>query len=283
MTVRVAPLTDGDVGAAAEFLQAHMDGGVTARSWRGAFARSDPARPNNGFQLLDGTEIVGVYVAYYSLRDVRGVRQRFCNLGAWCVLPTHRAHGLRLLRALLAQQGYHFLDLSPSGSVVGINERLGFRHLDTTTALVPTLPYPWRRARVSGEPLDLDRTLTGADRELYRHHVDAEAVRHVLLRDAGRWCWVAFRMDRRKGSPPVFASLLHASAPELLAAMWRPLSGHLLLRHRAFAILAELRVVGTRPPGSVLLTRPRPRMFHSTTLHPSDFDYLYSELAWLAW
>ena len=58
---------------------------------------------------------------------IDGRVERFCNLGAWCVLPEHRFHALRLLKALLAQDGYHFTDLSPSGNVVGLNERLGFR------------------------------------------------------------------------------------------------------------------------------------------------------------
>ena len=92
--------------------------------------------------LLDGDRIVGAHLAFYSRADDRRPPERFCNLGAWCVLPEYRFHGLRLLKALLAQEGYHFTDLSPSGNVVGLNKRLGFEFLDTTTALVPNLPWP---------------------------------------------------------------------------------------------------------------------------------------------
>ena len=54
-------------------------------------------------------------------------------------------------RRCSAQDGYHFTDLSPSGNVVALNERLSFRFLDTTTALVPNLPWPSRPGRDSDQ------------------------------------------------------------------------------------------------------------------------------------
>jgi hypothetical protein len=90
-------------------------------------------------------------------------------------------------------------------------------------------------------------------------------------------------MDRRKRLPRVFASVLHVSDPELFHAMLRPLAGYLLLRHGALAMLAELRVVGRRPAASVDLATPRPKMYRSSTLRPTDVDYFYSELVSLRW
>ena len=98
--------------------------------------------PNAGFMLVEGEAIVGAQLAFYSERTVEGRAERFCNLGAVCVLPAYRFDALRLLRAPLAQDGYHFTDLSPSGSVVGLNSRLGFEFLDTTTSVIPNLPWP---------------------------------------------------------------------------------------------------------------------------------------------
>ena len=74
--------------------------------------------------LLDGDTIVGAHLAFYSERMIEDRRERFCNLGAWCVQPDYRFHSLRLLKALLAQEGYTFTDLSPSGNVIGVNEKL---------------------------------------------------------------------------------------------------------------------------------------------------------------
>jgi hypothetical protein len=231
--------------------------------------------------LLDGAAVVGAHLAFYSERTVDGRPERFCNLGAWCVLPDHRFHALRLLKALLAQDGYHFTDLSPSGSVVGLNERLGFRFLDTTTTVVPNLPWPGR-GRISCDPALIERTLTGAELQLYRDHARAAAARHVLLMRGGEWCYVIFRKDRRKGLP-LFASILHVSNPELFRAMARPLARHLLLRHGAAATLIERAVVEHRPRLSLTVESPRRKMFRSPSLEPAQIDYLYSELVCLSW
>ena len=125
---------------------AHLNASVPPAAWARALdVPWSVDRPNAGFMLVAGDAVVGVQLAFYSERIVDGRAERFCNLGAWCVLEEHRFHAMRLLKALLAQDGYHFTDLSPSGNVVGVNERLGFRFLDTTTVLMPNLPV--RRAR----------------------------------------------------------------------------------------------------------------------------------------
>ena len=109
--------------------------------------------PNHGYLLRAGGSVVGAQLAYYSRRrDPRPGRLDICNLGAWSVDAEYRFSGMRLLKAVLAQDGYHFTDLSPSGNVVPLNERLHFTHLDTTTALsLNTSPLP-SRAEVSSDP-----------------------------------------------------------------------------------------------------------------------------------
>jgi hypothetical protein len=284
--VAVDPIREEDLAAVAQFLHANLNRRVAPEAWaRAVDVPWAVDRPNAGFMLRDGGDIVGAHLAYYSTRTVAGRSERFCNLGAWCVLPSHRFHGLRLLKSLLAQEGYHFTDLSPSGSVVGINTRLGFRFLDTTTALVPNLPWPSRpgRYRVTSDPAALERTLQGTDLELYRDHARTAAARHLLLRHGDDTCYVLFRMDRRKGSPPVFASILHATDPDVLRAMLRPVSRHLLLRHRAIAMLIERQVLDPLPRGVRSVESPRRKMFLSSTLEPATIDYLYSELVCLSW
>ncbi|MGQ0779030.1 MAG: hypothetical protein ACT4NY_32225 [Pseudonocardiales bacterium] len=284
MTVQVRPITDDDVSRVAEFLQAHLPVQVSAESWRRSFGADwNVDSPNHGFMLVDDEALAGAYLAYYANRTINGRIERFCNLGAWCVLPGYRFHSIRLLKALLAQPDYHFLDLSPSGNVIPLNQRLGFQFLDTTTALVPAIPWVWRSGTISADPATIERTLAGRELTLYRDHAKAAAARHVVLRAGDEWCYVVFRMDRRKRFPRVFASLLHVSNPELFHTMLRPLSGYLLLRHRALAMLAELRVVQSQPARSLILTSQRRKMYLSPTLASGDIDYFYSELVSVAW
>jgi hypothetical protein len=283
MSVRVDPITDADVPAVAVLLHEHLNARLSAEEWARSIAPPWPGdAPNHGFLLCDGDRVVGAYLGFYSLRQIDGRPERFCNLGAWCVEPGYRQHGVRLLRAMLGQDGYHFTDLSPSGSVVPLNVRLAFRFLDTQTALLPNLPWPGRGTVVS-DPARVEELLRGDDLRLYHDHVDARAAQHAVLVRGDESCYVVFRRDRYKRLP-VFASILHVGNPDLFRRMARPFARHLLLRHGLLGMLAELRIVGHRPRPSVLLrTPPRPRMFRSPHLRPDQIDYLYSELVCVAW
>jgi hypothetical protein len=285
MAVSLQPITDADARRVGEFLNAHLNPRVSAAHWVHAIRVPWAVdKPNSGFMLLDGDTVVGAHLAFYSERAIDGRPERFCNLGAWCVLEEHRFHGLRLLKALLAQEGYHFTDLSPSGNVVALNHRLQFRSLDTAVAVVPNLPWPSRPGRdvISSDPALMERTLRGEQLDLYRDHVGAAAGRHVVLIRGDEWCYVVFRKDRRKGIP-VFASLLHVSHPDLLRRMAGPFARHLLLHHGALATFAEQRVAQHRPRLSLALRSPRQKMFRSPHLEPAQIDYLYSELVCVSW
>ena len=284
-TVTVTQITPEDIRPVAAFLHAELNANISVEDWADAIAQPwEVEKPNAGYMLLDGDEVVGAQLAFYSERLIDGRYERFCNLGAWCVSPAYRLHALRLLRSVLRQDGFHFTDLSPSGNVVRVNERLKFQHLDTTTALVPNFPWPsWpRRSLISSDPELIERTVTGRDLEVYRDHAAAGAAHHVVLIRDGEWCYVVFRGDRRKNLP-LFASLLYVSNPTLFRAMARPFARHLLLHHRALAMLAEERILGYRPRPSLRLRSPRRKMFRSPSLAPTQIDYLYSELVCVSW
>jgi hypothetical protein len=283
--IELRPITDGDVPVVAEFLHAHLNERVSAAAWTQALEVPwNIERPNAGFMLVDGDRVVGANIAFYSERTIDGRVERLCNLGAWCVLEEHRFHSLRLLKALLAQDGYHFTDLSPSGNVVGVNTKLGFQFLDTTTVLIPNLPRPSLPGRVtiSSDPALIERTLTGRDLALYRDHAATAAARHLLLIRGREHCYVIFRKDRRKGLP-LFASILYVSNPEAFRGVAGRLARHLLLRHGLPATLVERAVVEHRPWLSFTVDSPRRKMFRSPTLEPAQIDYLYSELVCLSW
>lgn len=282
---RVAPIGDSDLDRVGEFLNKNLNGRVSAADWaRAARVPWSVEAPNHGFMLLDESDIVGVYLAFYSSRTIQGRTERFCNLGAWCVSPMHRLHSLQLLRALLGQQGYHFTDLSPSGNTVPINERLKFIHLDTATALMPNLPWPSLpgRYKVSSEPATIEGVLSGRELQIYRDHRFGQAAHHVVMFRGDEQCYVIFRRDRRKNLP-VFASVLYVSNPPLFRKMAGVFGRHLLFRHRVPVTLMEVRVVGGQPAGSYLLRSSRPKMFKSDSLQPDQIDNLYSELVCLAW
>lgn len=285
MTIRVSPIGESDLPRVGAFLHNYFNPHLAADTW--ASSAKVPWKtngPNHGFMLLSDDSVVGVYLAFYSERMIDGRQEQFCNLGAWSVLPHYRFHSLRLLKALLDQNGFHFTDLSPIRSVQLVNTRFKFKYLDTTTALVPNLPWPpWpSHDRISSDPVVIGRTLSERDLEVYKDHAGALAARHLVLIRGDQWCYVMFRKVRRKNLN-LFASILHVSNPALFRQMTRSLGRHLLIRHRAIASLAELRIVGHRPGMSLLLHAHRPKMFRSPYLQPDQIDYLYSELVCVPW
>ncbi len=284
--MKLAPIALADAPRVGEFLNAHLNPRVTADAWAQSLHVPWPVdQPNAGFMLVDDQQaIVGVHLAFYSERTLDGVTERFCNLGAWCVLEEHRFHSLRLLKALLAQDGYHFTDLSPSGNVIKVNERLKFQSLDTRTSVVPNVPWPSLpgRTRVSSNRALIERTLTGDQLKLYRDHQSAAAAHHVVLIHGDEWCYVVFRRDRRKNLP-LFATLLHVSHPQLFRRFAGAFHRHLLLRHGVPATLVEHRVAGYRPRIGYLLEAPRRKMYRSAHLQPAQIDYFYSELVCVSW
>jgi hypothetical protein len=281
MTVLVRPITDHDLDTVARFLHVHHDSKVPVESFRRSFAAHHSAtRPNSGVMLVDG-DVVGVYLAYYSDRVIDGRVHRICNLGTWFVLPSYRRHSLKMAKAILTQEGFHFLDLSPTATVAALNRRLGFEYLDDRAVVLPALPWPWRPAQISSDPLVIQQTLSGEELQRYNDHRDAPAAHHVVLRDRDAVCYVVLRIVRRKKLP--VAIVVHASRPEMLRRMIHPFVGFGLLRHRVVAVVVELRWLDGKIPGGSIQRRLHPKMFRSPTLGPKDIDYFYSELLYLTW
>lgn len=282
--VDVAPIGDEDVREVGEFLHRHLNSRLSGEEWaRAAVPTWSVDAPNHGFLLRQGAEVVGVYLAFYSERSTGGRTRRVCNLAAWCVLEEHRAHGVRLARAMLRQKGFDFVDLSPSGNVVDLNTRLGFAFLDTTTALVPNVPLPSPRGvRLVTRPADIERALGEKDLAVYRDHRHARAAWHFVVTVGDDSCYVVARRDRRKRLP-LFATLLHVSDPDVLARAGHAPYRHLLWRHRTLVTLAEHRVAGRPPRISRPQRTPRRRMFRSQETAACDIDYLYSELTCVPW
>jgi len=283
MTVELSPITDEDVAAVADFLQANLNDRVP---WALTCATVPwkVEAPNRGFMLRDGELVVGTLLAVYSERLVAGQVVRFCNMGSWCVLPDYRSRSISLLTALMAQPGYdHFTVLSPGKGPQEVLAWLKFRFLDTSAVIVPNLPWPTLpgRTRISADPDVIERTLAGTELELYHDHAQALAAHHLVLIRGQDSCYVMYREFRYKGAP-VFAIILHVSNPDLFHRALIPLTRHLLVRHGLVATLAELRIIEHKPHLSFKLNN-WPKLYRSASLEPEQIDDLYSELVCVPW
>lgn len=279
--VRLSPVDGDSLPEIARFLHENLNDGLSADQWARALVPSwQTSETTHGFCLRADGVLVGVYAAFFSQRVVGGRERRVCNLAAWCVLDGYGAHGLKLLRALLSCGADLFTDLSPSGSVVPIDLRLGFQPLDTTTDVRPNLPAWQRRVRVVTDHRRIADLLTGRDAELFRDHAGAAAVRHVVLVVDGRPCYVMYRRVRRKRLP-LFGAVVHVGDTALFARGVASLGAHLLVRGMP-VLLAERRIVG----GPVAWSRTvqgRTKLFRAADVEAGDVDDLYSEITCVPW
>ncbi len=279
------PIHKADFEAVGQFLHTRLNARLSPADWAAAMVPSwGYEGPNHGYMLVVGDDIVGVQLAFYSMRETSGGPVRLCNVAALCVLPEYRAHTLRLFWAILAQPGFSFTDLSPSGNVRPLNLRLGFQMLDTTAVLVANLlSLPTvSQIRLVSDQQTIGETVAGPAHQIFQDHRFARGARQLLLVRGDRQCLVLYRRDRRKGLP-LFATILYVSDPDLFARGRGQVFRHLLLRYGIPFTLMELRIVGARPPLSVLLPGHRPKIFRSQELSEGAVDYLYSELTSVAW
>ncbi len=281
----IRPIDDASVLKVGEFLNRHLNSRISPDAWARAMVPTwQVDAPNHGFMLLRGGEIVGAQLAFYSERETPNGTLRLCNIAAFAVLPEFRSHSFRLLRSILKQPGYVFTDLSPSGNVPALNERLGFARLDTSCVLVPNLAclFAPNRVRLLSRDHDMAEALSGRDLRTFRDHHRAQAALQLVLVDGARRCHVIYRRDRRKNLP-LFATILHVSDEDLFRAAHAQVFRHLLGRGIMFTLL-EQRVADVKPPLSRRLAANRHKMFRgSDDLPPSAIDYLYSELTCVAW
>ena len=278
------PIGDDDIQLVAEFLHQYLNQRISAQAWAtGIDAHWVEDAPNHGYMLIDNDQVVGANIAFYSERQINGLVERVCNLGALCVLDRYRGYAVRLMRAILKQPNYTFTDLSPSGNVIELNLRLGFQLLNTDTVLVVNTPWPPRRSvTIVTDSTLIEPHLRGRDLQIFRDH-NSTASRRMLIIESSQHCLLIARRDRRKGLP-LFMTVLYVSEPELFQRTCRRIFSHFLIRYGAPITLLEGRIVGNlRPAGSIALSRQRPKMFKSQSLEAADIDYLYSELTQIAW
>lgn len=283
--VSTHPIYSEDSLAVSEFLHENLNIQVSTKAWsRLILPPWKQTGPNHGFQLVtDEGMVVGVYVAVYSQRDMNGTTVDVCNLAAFCVLEPFRTHSLKLIRALLGQPGFVFTDLSPSGNVVAMNERLGFNRVDTATRLVVNLPrLPRRGLRLTSSAIALESILTNRDAAVYRDHRRAAAVEHLLIEGFGEYGYLMYRRDRRKGLRMFATPLFVGGSAACIESAWGAIRSHLLGKGLVFT-LAEHRILGFSRGLGTELSNPRSKMFRGSGIRSEDVDYLYSELTLVAW
>ena len=255
---------------------------------------TEPEKPNLGFALWSGDEIVGFLGAVYAERLLEGRVVKTCNLSTWYVRQDFRGAALKLLVAVIAQKEYSITNLTASPEVRKIMEAFRFRTIDQCKWVY----LPWHclpemlrpTATVLCDPDKIARVVQGDDRQFLRDHLPYR-VKHYLLRSGDHYSYLILK---RRSFPGKVAfnkipikklsllwypcmEVLYLGNPQLAVREWGRLVATILRRERVLAIVAAERFLGDDPP-------PGARLDHRNYLLArvplkATIDSLYSELA----
>jgi len=277
----VAPIRDDDLDAVCAFWLQKFESPCPPETWKRAFRQNWAAeKPNNGFMLREGSEIVGALGAIYSDQTIDGEKHKFCNMTSWYVVDEHRRRALALLLGLIEQEGYTFTNLSSSPPVEKLLLQAGFSALPRDIYAVPSLTVPfWRpsHARVLDETPAMCRVLTPERREICRDHADClRGTQLAIGSERDGYCHVMFSRGRCRRIPCIVIHDL--DAPELLRRFWAHFVSYALARTGAVVTRIETRLLkSTRLPFAVALKSRSGAFFLSRTLGADAISRRYSE------
>ena len=237
-----------------------------------------------GLALKDDDKVVGVIGMIFSQRRIDEKVEKFCNLTAWFVREEYRGRAIALLLPLLAMKDYTITDLTPSKNVYKIQNKLGFKDLETQGRLL--LPFGRRLFQPKYSPINLTHDLAsimqkleGQNQKIFNDHKHYGCF-HFLLTGKDRYCYIIYTKLRRKNIQ--HAHLHYISDPDLFALAYRDIRKSILSHAKARFLLIDSRFVKNRKlPLSICLPYRAPKQYRSSTLKPEQIDNLYSELVML--
>lgn len=278
--MNVQPIQEGDLQAVGEFLHAHLNPRIAARTWSDSLRhRWAATQPNFGMRLLTPQgQLVGVLCAVYSDQLIDGKVERFCNPHSWCVLDEFRHASINLVLAVIRQRDYHFTMFTPNPKVAQVFMGLRFRLLDEQLLYLPNLPRLLPLSGGSFVESRLDQVadrLAGAARAEFEAHRDIPWLRFVAFGRPGQACLAIYKRVRWKKM--ACAMITHLSDPQALARHGPLLQGHLLAQGMPVSRIEGRFLV--QPPRLAFRTRRgQPKLVSTRTLQDSQVRDVYSEL-----
>jgi len=237
-----------------------------------------------GLILMDGDRTVGFLGMIFSRRLINDKVEKFCNLTSWFVCKDYRSRAIFLILPLYAMKDYTITDLTPSKNVYKIQNKLGFKDLETKGRLL--LPFGRRLFQPKYSPINLTHDLAairqkleGQNLKFFNDHKHYPCF-HFLLTGKDRYCYIIYTKLRRKRIQHVH--LHYISDPDLFALAYRDIRKSILSHAKARLLLIDSRFVKNKKlPLSISLPYRAPKQYISSTLKPEQIDNLYSELVML--
>lgn len=278
--MKVSPVGATHLAEVGQFLHEQLNPRFTPEQWVSSVTHGWSEQvPNYGMQLRDGERLVGVFCAIYADQMIDGQVERFCNPHSWCVLPTHRQHGIGLVLQLIKQDGYHFTMFTPNATVTKVFLGLKFKNLDDRQYVCFNLPSLalWRRGAFAESSSErIAKLLKGQDLVDFHAHKNIPWLKFVAFGVGDDICWVIYKPTHWKRMHSAW--IMHVSNADVFGRRISLLGSHLLQRHGIATMRVEARWLAGKPDWALQERRTQPKLFKSATLGPAQIRDLYSEL-----
>ena len=228
-----------------------------------------------GFILEENGESVGYLGTLFSVREINGRMEKFCNLYTWIIKEEYRTEGLRLLFQVLRMKDVTVTNFT-GNRVASILIKFGFKPIDDQLKIL--LPVP---ALSDGCTLIFDTThiaplLDTHDRRVFDNHRDFKYP-FVLLKASDGISLLSFKKVKRKYLPVL--ELHYLSGHAVFLKHIRHVLPTLCLRTHALGLMVGDHFLNiTSLPFSIMIPQRQLRLFRSATVSVEEMDTMYSEL-----
>ncbi len=232
-----------------------------------------------GHVLVDNGKVVGFVGSFFVQRPVNGKIERFANLTTWKVKEAYRSESIFLLMQFLRQKDLTVTGRTAAKEIFAIQEKLGFKNLDSTIKIVPTFIGTLKRNNgISSccDPKELENRLNDSDLQLYQDHKEYKC-RHMLVYGNGSYCYIVYSPVQKR-----HVRMAHIHYVSNLAVFLENLSlvkSRLLIHDRIpFLWIEERFLRGREVPFAFEYKSRFTHLYKSNTLAREDIDNLYTEL-----
>lgn len=228
-----------------------------------------------GFILEENGQAVGYLGTLFSVREINGRIEKFCNLNCWIVKEEYRSEGLPLLFQVLKMKDVTVTNFT-GNRVASILRKFDFKVLDKTLKILLPIPAFGDGCELIFDYARIASLLDAQNRKAFEDHREFKYL-FVLLKAKDGISLLSFKKVKRKQLPVL--ELHYLSGRDVFLKHIRHVLLSLCMRTGAVGLMVGEHLLGGGSiPISITIPQRQMRLFRSTTVSIEEMDTMYSEL-----
>ncbi len=228
-----------------------------------------------GFILEEEGEVVGYLGTLFSIREINGRKEKFCNLCTWIVKEEFRTEGLLLLFQVLRMKDVTVTNFT-GNRVAPLLMKFGFRPLDAEARILLPFPSFGDECEVLFDASRIAPLLDSRDRRVFEDHREFDTPFALLKTREGN-SLISFGRTKRKRLP--LLEIHYLSRRDVFINHVGHLLPKLCFYTRTVGLMVgEHYLKGKTLPFSLSIPQRQIRLFRSSRVSVEEMDTMYSEL-----